>query len=126
MTRGLPERRQSHRLSPIKLGVLECSQAQETVAQSRRELVFGKIELISEHHFERLGQPSLDRQILASARGRSGPRQVFVFFTKCKPDADDLAASLSVTRQRLDLGSRDLLHGGKEGPLIKKEDGMLV
>ncbi len=59
--------RQAHGLRTVKLGVLKRGEAQQSVAQSRRKVFFGDIDLVAENYFKLLRQWSSDGRLFAPA-----------------------------------------------------------
>ena len=114
----LAEGGQPHGLRPVEFRILERSQSHQAIAQPRREMLLGNVDLIAEHQFKRLGQRPRDGRFLPPARGRGGPRKIFILLLESQPHADDAPPAFGLTGQGLGLRARDLPHGGKKRPLV--------
>ena len=107
-----------HELRPVELGVLKGRQAHQAVHQTGGQSLLGNVDLVGEHQFQRRRQLARKRQLLASARGRQGPRLVFSFFLHGQAHAQDAPALLGFADDTFDLCSPYLAHAGEKRPLV--------
>ena len=110
--------RQAHGLRPVELRILKGGQADQAIAQRRRQILLGDVDLVAEHQFQLSGR--------APAMGGSFRRRDGGAVHGASSSSSSNASRTPTTRprrsasraKRLGLCARDLPDGGQERPLV--------
>jgi hypothetical protein len=125
----LAEGRQTHRLRPVELGILERRQPQQAIVQGGWQPLPGKVDRVAKDQFQALGQRPADWSFGTAARRRRGPGFFVAFLVFVKPrkaNSDDAAALLAGADNGFGCRTGNPLHGREKRPLIRPGKQLFV
>ncbi len=117
--------RQPHRLGLVELGILKRRHAEQSVPQTGMKSVLGDVDLIAQDQLQRRRKLAYQWRIGMPARGRRGPRFIFLILWR-QPNPEDAPPPLCLLDDGFRLGSADRAHASEKCPLIGPRNQLLV